>query len=36
MKGDIEFIKYITGSKVNKGWLMYNRTIISTGMSIKK
>ncbi len=36
MKGDIEFINYINGPKLNKGWLMYNRTIISTGMSIKK
>jgi hypothetical protein len=36
MKGDIEFINYINGSKVNKGWLMYNRTIISTGINIKK
>ncbi len=36
MKGDIEFINYIDGPKLNKGWLMYNRTIISTGISIKK
>jgi len=36
MKGDIEFINYINGPKVNKGWLMYNRTIISTGINIKK
>jgi hypothetical protein len=36
MKGDIEFISYINGSKINKGWLMYNRTIISTGINIKK
>jgi len=36
MKGDIEFINYINGPKLNKGWLMYNRTIISTGISIKK
>lgn len=36
MKGDIEFISYINGPKVNRGWLMYNRTIISTGMSIRK
>ena len=36
MKGDIEFISYISGPKLNKGWLMYNRTIISTGISIKK
>jgi len=36
MKGDIEFINYINGAKVSKGWLMYNRTIISTGISIKK
>lgn len=35
MKGDVEFISYISGSKLNKGWLMYNRTIISTGISIK-
>lgn len=36
MKGDIEFINYINGPKLNKGWLMYNRTIISTGISIRK
>jgi len=36
MKGDIEFINYINGPKLNKGWLMYNRTIISTGINIKK
>lgn len=36
MKGDIEFINYIDGPKLNKGWLMYNRTIISTGINIKK
>ena len=36
MKGDIEFINYINGPKVNKGWLMYNRTIISTGINTKK
>jgi len=36
MKGDVEFINYISGPKVNKGWLMYNRTIISTGINIKK
>ena len=36
MKGDIEFINYINGPKTNKGWLMYNRTIISTGISIRK
>ncbi len=36
MKGDIEFISYINGPKVNSGWLMYNRTIISTGISIRK
>lgn len=36
MKGDIEFISYISGPKLNKGWLMYNRTIISTGINIKK
>lgn len=36
MKGDIEFINYINGPNLNKGWLMYNRTIISTGIKIKK
>ncbi len=36
MKGDIEFINYINGPKLNKGWLMYNRTIISTRINIKK
>lgn len=36
MKGDIEFISYLDGPRLNKGWLMYNRTIISTGINIKK
>lgn len=36
MKGDIEFINYINGPRLDKGWLMYNRTIISTGINIKK
>ncbi len=36
MKGDIEFVNYINGPKLNKGWLMYNRTIISTGINIRK
>ena len=30
MKGDVEFINYIDGPKKNKGWLMFNRTIINT------
>jgi hypothetical protein len=33
MKGEVEFIKYIEGSKTNKGWLMHNRTLIRTGYS---
>ena len=36
MKGDIEFITYTNGPRLNKGWFMYNRTIISTGINIKK
>jgi len=36
MKGDIEFINYLNGPGLNKGWLMYNRTIINTGINIKK
>ncbi|HNX25581.1 MAG TPA: hypothetical protein PKG60_16150, partial [Spirochaetota bacterium] len=36
MKGDIEFVNYINGPNLNRGWLMYNRTIISTGINIKK
>lgn len=31
MKGEVEFIKYINGPKVNRGWLMHNRTLIRTG-----
>ncbi|MCL1864413.1 MAG: hypothetical protein FWF73_01220 [Spirochaetes bacterium] len=30
MKGDMEFINYIDGPKKDKGWLMFNRTIINT------
>ena len=30
MKGDVEFVNYVDGPKKNKGWLMFNRTIIST------
>jgi len=30
MKGDVEFINYIDGPKKDKGWLMFNRTIINT------
>jgi len=30
MKGDVEFINYIDGPKKNRGWLMFNRTIINT------
>ncbi len=33
MKGEVEFIKYLEGPKVNKGWLMYNRTLIRLGFS---
>jgi hypothetical protein len=36
MKGDVEFVNFINGPNINRGWLMYNRTIISTGMKIKK
>jgi hypothetical protein len=32
MKGDVEFINYIDGPKKDKGWLMFNRTIINTDM----
>ena len=32
MKGDVEFINYINGPKKDKGWLMFNRTIINTEM----
>ena len=32
MKGDVEFINYIDGPKKDRGWLMFNRTIISTEM----
>ncbi|MCL2155959.1 MAG: hypothetical protein FWH53_09870 [Leptospirales bacterium] len=32
MKGDVEFINYIYGPKKDKGWLMFNRTIINTDM----
>lgn len=31
MKGEVEFIKYIEGPKINRGWLMHNRTLIRTG-----
>lgn len=31
MKGEVEFIKYTEGPKVNRGWLMHNRTLIRTG-----
>jgi len=31
MKGEVEFIKYINGPKVDKGWLMHNRTFIRIG-----
>jgi hypothetical protein len=34
MKGEVEFIKYIEGSKTNKGWLMHNRTLIRRGTAI--
>ncbi len=27
----VEFIKYIDGPKINRGWLMHNRTLIRTG-----
>ena len=32
MKGDVEFINYIGGPKKDRGWLMFNRTIINTAM----
>ncbi|MCL1834327.1 MAG: hypothetical protein FWG49_07485 [Leptospirales bacterium] len=32
MKGDVEFINYLNGPKKDKGWLMFNRTIINTDM----
>jgi len=32
MKGDVEFINYIDGPKKDKGWLMFNRTIINTNI----
>ena len=31
MKGEVEFIKYIDGPRINRGWLMHNRTLIRTG-----
>lgn len=33
MKGEVEFIKYIDGPRINRGWLMHNRTLIRTGFS---
>ncbi len=33
MKGEVEFIKYTSGPRVNRGWLMHNRTFIRTGFS---
>ena len=32
MKGDVEFVNYIDGPKKDKGWLMFNRTIINTNL----
>ncbi len=36
MKGDVEFVNYINGPNINRGWLMYNRTFIATGIKLKK
>ncbi len=36
MKGDMEFISYVNGPRKDRGWFMYNRTIISTGIIVKK
>ena len=33
MKGEVEFIKYIEGPKIKRGWLMHNRTLIRTGLN---
>ncbi|HOP64243.1 MAG TPA: hypothetical protein PK358_11025 [Spirochaetota bacterium] len=33
MKGEVEFIKYLKGADEKRGWLMYNRTFIRTGIS---
>jgi hypothetical protein len=32
MKGDVEFVRFINGPGSDRGWLMSNRTIISTGI----
>ena len=31
MKGEVEFIKYLDGPRIESGWLMHNRTIIRLG-----
>ena len=36
MKGDVEFVNYTNGPNMNRGWLMYNRTFIATGINLKK
>lgn len=36
MKGDVEFVNYTNGPNVNRGWLMYNRTFIATGINLKR
>jgi len=36
MKGDVEFVNYTNGPNMNRGWLMYNRTFIATGIKLKK
>ncbi|MFA5519466.1 MAG: hypothetical protein WDA74_09445 [Spirochaetota bacterium] len=32
MKGDIEFIKYVDEPDLNRGWLMFNRTVVRIGV----
>lgn len=36
MKGDVEFVWFTDGPNVNRGWLMYNRTFIATGINLKR
>jgi len=36
MKGDVDFIKYVDEPGSLRGWLMYNRTFIRTGISEQK
>ncbi len=36
MKGDVLFVKYLSGARADKGWLMFNRTIIRSGSGKNK